>query len=129
MTEFFMPMIPPTSTHQERGFTVINGKRRYYNRGNGDSEQKLEAHLFQHVPEEPAGGAVQLIVKWCFPLKGKHTDGEPHTNKPDADNLCKSLLDIMTKLRFWNDDKQVYSLVCEKFWAATPGIYIRIEEL
>lgn len=128
MLEFFIDMIPPTATHQQKGCTVVKGKRKYYDRGNGDAEQKLTAYLSRYRPSQPCKGAVQLIVKWCFPLKAAHINGEPYTNKPDADNLCKSLLDVMTKLGYWNDDKQVYSLVCEKFWAQRPGIYIKIKE-
>ena len=130
MTEFFMPMEPPTSTHQQQGHTVDQrGVHRFYKRGNGEAEAKLAAHLRKHIPEQPYTSAVQLVVKWCFPLKAKHTDGEPYTNKPDVDNLCKSLFDIMTKLGYWKDDKQIYSAVVEKFWANVPGVYVRIEEV
>lgn len=121
-------MIPPTSTHQERGCTIVNGKRRYYDRGNGDAEQKLHVYLAQHIPDQPFTGPIQVITKWLFPIKGKHSNGEPYTNKPDADNLCKSLYDIMTKLGYWKDDKQIYSSITEKFWAERSGIYVRIEE-
>lgn len=130
MTEFFMPMIPPTSTHQQQGSTISkNGKRCYYQRRNGDAEEKLRAHLSKHVPPVPYTGAIEVVTKWCFPIKGKHKNGEPYTNKPDADNLCKSLYDIMSKLGFWKDDKQISSSITQKFWAEVPGIYIRIEEV
>ncbi len=130
MTEFFMSMIPPTSTHQQQGHTVDkNGVHRFYNRSNGEAEAKLAAHLIKHIPPEPYTGAIEVIVKWCFPIKGRHKDGEPYTNKPDADNLCKSLYDIMSKLGYWKDDKQISSSITQKFWAEVPGIYIRIEEV
>jgi Holliday junction resolvase RusA-like endonuclease len=35
----------------------------------------------------------------------------------------------MTHLGYWEDDALVASEITEKFWADTPGIYIRIEEL
>lgn len=128
--EFFMDMIPPTSTHQQQGHTVDKkGVHRFYKRNNGEAEAKLTAFLCKHIPEQPFTGPVQIIVKWCFPLRAKHFDGEPYTNKPDVDNLCKSLFDIMTKLHFWRDDKQIYSAVTEKFWAKRPGIYIKIKEV
>ena len=73
--------------------------------------------------------AIRLIVKWMFPLKGKHYDGEWYTNKPDYDNLPKAMNDIMTKLGYWKDDCIIASGITEKFWSATPGIYVRIEEL
>ncbi len=126
---FFMPMIPPTSTKQTRGIRHgKDGKVQFYSRNDGDTEEKLKAHLAQHVPPEPFTGAVKIVCKWCFPIKGKHVDGEPYINKPDVDNLCKSMYDIMTKLGFWRDDKQIYSSVTEKFWADVPGIYVRVEE-
>ena len=126
MLEFFIDMIPPTATHQQKGYTVVNGKRRYYDRSNGDAEQKLTAYLSQYRPAAPYTSAIQVVTKWCFPIKGKHNDGEPYTNKPDADNLCKALYDIMTKLGYWKDDSHIYSSITEKFWAETPGIYIKI---
>ena len=130
MTEFFMSMIPPTSTHQQQGHTLDkNGVHRFYKRSNGEAEAKLAAHLIKHIPPEPYTGAIEVVVKWCFPIKGRHKDGEPYTNKPDADNLCKSLYDIMSKLRYWKDDKQISSSITQKFWAEVPGIYIRIEEV
>ena len=35
----------------------------------------------------------------------------------------------MTRLHFWQDDAQVASEISEKFWANTPGIFIRVEAL
>ena len=40
--------------------------------------------------------------------------GEPHTKKPDLDNLAKQIKDAMTRLQFWHDDRQVMRIVCEK---------------
>lgn len=130
MTEFFMPMIPPTATKQARGWgKTKDGKVISYDRANADTEGKLTSHLARHIPPKPYTGAIRLIVKWMFPLKGKHYDGEWYTNKPDYDNLPKAMNDIMTKLGYWKDDCIIASGITEKFWSATPGIYVRIEEL
>lgn len=131
MTEFFMPMIKlPTSTKQERGWSKTkSGKVCTYDRDNKDAEAKLKAFLAQHVPPEPYTGALRLVVKWLFPLKGNHKDGEWYTQKPDYDNLPKAMNDIMTKLGYWKDDCIIASGVTEKIWSAIPGIYVRIEEL
>ena len=51
------------------------------------------------------------------------------TDKPDTENLNKALVDCMTALDFWADDAQVVSEIIEKFWANTPGIYIRVDIL
>ncbi len=129
MTEFFMPMKPPTVTQQEHEVTVINGKPRFYDPPELQAARaKLTAHLARHMPKEPYKCGVRLVTKWLFP-KGKHADGEYKITKPDTDNLQKLLKDCMTSCGFWKDDALVASEIIEKFWAATPGIYIKIEEL
>ena len=126
--EFFMAMIPPTITHQEKN--LVNGRPRFYEPDElKAARQKLTAYLGQHVPEEPYQGGIQLIVKWCFQTKGRHKDGEYRITKPDTDNLQKLLKDCMTSVGFWSDDAQVASEIVEKFWAEIPGIYIRVTEL
>jgi len=128
--KFFMPMVPPTVTHQEKSWTVRNGKPVSYEPAELKAARaKLEAHLAQHRPERKMEGALRLIVKWCFPIVGKHLDGEYKTTKPDTDNLEKLLKDIMTKLGFWKDDAQVASEIIEKFYARIPGILVYVEEI
>lgn len=129
-SEFFLPMHPPTVTHQEHKVTVINGKPKFYEPQElKDARAKLSAYLSRHVPEEKYTGAVRLTVKWLFPRSGKKQNGEYKTTRPDTDNLNKLLKDCMTDLGFWKDDALVASEICEKFWADNPGIYIKIEEL
>lgn len=128
-TEFFLHIIPPRITHQEKKVSVVNGKPVFYNPPElKAARQKLEAHLGQHVPDQEYVGAVRLIVKWCFP-RGDHKDGEYKKTKPDTDNLQKMLKDVMTDLHYWKDDALVASEIVEKFWADIPGIYISISEL
>lgn len=128
--EFFMPMIPPTATHQEKQVRVVKGKPVFYEPPElKAARSKLTAHLVGHRPERPLEGAVRLVVKWCFPRNGNHHDGEYRITKPDTDNLQKLLKDCMTAAGFWKDDAQVASEICEKFWADVPGIYICAEEI
>lgn len=129
VTEFFMPMIPPTVTHQEKQVHVVKGKPIFYEPSElKTARQKLMAHLGQYAPEQPYYCGVRLAVKWCFP-KGRHDNGAYKTTKPDTDNLQKLLKDCMTQVGFWEDDALVASEIVEKFWAEIPGIYIRIEKL
>lgn len=128
-TEFFVAIIPPTVTHQEKKVSVIKGKPVFYEPPNlKDARLKLMSHLARFVPSKKYIGGVRLIVKWCFPRKN-HRDGEYKITKPDTDNLQKLLKDVMTKLGYWADDNLVASEIVEKFWAEKPGIYIRIEDL
>jgi Holliday junction resolvase RusA-like endonuclease len=127
--EFFMAMVPPTVTHQEKQVHVVNGKPVFYETPELiTARQKLMDHLARHTPAVKYMGPVELVTKWCFP-KGRHQNGEYRTTKPDTDNLQKLLKDCMTNAGFWKDDCLVCREITEKFWADIPGIYIRIEEL
>jgi Holliday junction resolvase RusA-like endonuclease len=127
--EFFVTIVPPTVTHQEKKVRVVNGKPIFYEPDElKDARQKLLAHLAKHVPDEKFTGPIQLITKWCY-LKGKHGNGEYKTTKPDTDNMIKLLKDVMTELGYWQDDALVASEITEKFWADNPGIYVRINQL
>ena len=134
MTEFFMPMIPPTVTHQEKQVAIRNGKPVFYEPPElKDARAKLMSHLAGHQPDKPLNCGVRLTVKWLFyDHTGKlHKDGEYRITKPDTDNLIKLLKDCMTALCFWKDDAQVASEHNEKFWVveSPSGIYVKIEEL
>lgn len=127
--EFFMPIIPPTVTHQEKQVHVVNGKPVFYEPQELKAARaKLEAHLGQHKPKQKYMAPVELVTKWCFP-RGKHKDGEYRATKPDTDNLQKLLKDCMSAVGFWKDDALVTREIVEKFWAEVPGIYIRVSEL
>lgn len=128
-TEFFLAMIPPTVTSQEKKVTVKNGKPVIYKTAEiKAAEQKFLGYLGKHVPEQPYVGATRLIVRWFF-SRGKHNDGEYKTTKPDTDNLQKIFKDCMTQCGYWKDDALVCSELIEKFWADIPGIYVRIEDI
>lgn len=129
ITEFFMPMKkPPTTTHQQKQVRVVNNKPIFYEPDDLKAARALlMAHMGKHVPVNKYKQPVRVTVKWCFPITGKRADGEYKHTKPDIDNSQKLLFDCMTHLGFWEDDSLVVSLIAEKFWAAMPGIYIRIE--
>jgi Holliday junction resolvase RusA-like endonuclease len=136
MVEFFMPIIPPTTTFQQKEVTVTWNKKkkkhipRFYESAELKAARaKLTAHLAKHVPKQKYTSAVRLVTKWLFPITRDRKDGQYKDTKPDTDNLQKLLKDIMTGLGFWTDDALVASEITEKFWAETPGIYIRIEEV
>ena len=117
---FFMPMRPPTATHQEQQVRTVRGKPVFYEPPDlAEARAKLTAHLAPHRPAKPLGGAVRLIVKWWVPLCGEHPDGEDNAPRPDTDKLYK----------LQKDDAQVASELCEKFWAGVPGIFICVQEL
>ena len=140
--EFFMPMIPPTITHQEHKIRVINGRPQFYEPPELKAARiKLLDAVAGHKPELKLTGPVQLITKWIWPLEQPESGQlnllkltDPHfftwkTTRPDTDNLIKMLKDCMTKAGFWKDDAQVVSEVTEKMYSFHPGIYVKVVQL
>lgn len=127
----FLSMIPPTITQQEHRIGVSKtGKKYTYEQTElKEARSELRAHLSKHAPTQPLTGPVRLVTIWCFPIKGRHKNGEWRTSKPDTDNLNKMLKDVMTSLGFWKDDAQVASESIQKFWTDQPGIYIEWGEM
>ena len=131
--QFFMPLRPPTVTHNAKQLHAFLRAGRpcavlHDSPELKDARAKLHAHLAPHAPAKPLAGPVRLVVKWLFPAGG-HPDGSYKATKPDTDNLEKALKDEMTRLGFWRDDAQVASEIVEKFYAGIPGIYIEVHAL
>lgn len=127
---FFIPMEHvPTVTDQEHKIAVINGRPQIYKPPElKDAKAMFLNVLAPHAPATPLRGAVEFVVKWCFPLQG-HRDGDWKTTKPDTDNLQKLLKDCMTKTKYWTDDAQVASELSQKFHSKITGIWIMVREL
>ena len=61
--EFFMPMKPPTVTHQEKKWRVVKGKPVPYEPPEvRAARSKLTADLAGHRPVEPLAGAVRHCI-------------------------------------------------------------------
>lgn len=129
MIGFFLPMVPPTVTHQEKKIRVLNGKPVVYEPADLKAARaKLTGMVARYAPEHPLAGPLQLVTKWIWPARHPLLY-EWKTSKPDTDNLIKLLKDCMTAAHYWNDDAQVASEITEKFYGQQPGIYVMIEEL
>lgn len=62
-----------------------------------------------------------------MPTKDKTRWGQPHTFRPDADNLAKLVLDAMMKAGLLADDSIVSSLLVRKTWAQEGGLVATIK--
>lgn len=125
---FFIKMIPPTTTAQERRVAMIKGRPIFYDSPKiKEAKANLSEHLSPHRPDAPLEGPIALTAIWYFPKGKTHKDCEWRITRPDTDNLQKLLKDCMTKLGFWHDDAQVCYERVEKQWSDDPtGIYIEI---
>lgn len=75
----------------------------------------LSTVLPQYAPVEPITDAVAVTITFIMPEPKKATS-KPH--RADLDNLCKILLDEMTKAAFFADDSLVTELHLSKRYAA-----------
>lgn len=130
-----LDIVPPTATAQQKGVFVRNGRAHFFTKQKvRDAEDFLAAMLAPHAPAEPLRGGIYFVARWCFPYRKSErksvtkTGREiPHTVRPDLDNLEKALLDVLTRLRFWEDDAQVFMKSTAKVWGPAPYLAIAIK--
>lgn len=135
---FAMPCIPPTTTHQHKRIVRAGRFSRLADKPElNAAKQTLEALLLPHRPVEPVAGPVALRLVFVWPWLKKHTKAQrnacggvikviPHTSRPDASNLAKTLEDRLVALRFLADDNAVVRLEVHKFWGDCPGIGVEM---
>lgn len=108
------PMPKPRMTHQGR-FDPRQKKFWAY------KEQLLwAAKLCKFSP----GTALEMTFYMPLPRVQKKSDtrkpGDPHTQKPDIDNLVKGVLDS-----FFEDDSNVHEVNAKKIWANVGAVEIK----
>lgn len=89
----------------------------------------------QQAPREPWAQAVRVDVEAYFPrpqwlLNVLPDKTLPMLERPDRDNLDKTILDTLTGLGYWVDDSQVYVGKLEKWYVQDgygPGARISID--
>lgn len=129
---FRMDGIPPHKTLQAgRGARVENGEVRFFTRADTRAEAwQMRAEFSRRLPSgwRAKGGPVKVRVELVYPLRKRERErlegaGDlllPHVERPDADNIVKSLLDSMTRAGVWADDAQVCDLRVRKWRGARP---------
>lgn len=81
-------------------------------------------------PKQPSDRPIRLVVCLYFNIsKPQKLWGKYKTTRPDCDNYVKEIKDVMTDLKFWNDDAQVVDLRVIKRYSEKATIYISLEEL
>lgn len=125
----------PTGTAQQTGQRVVHGRIHHYIRGNVQKQKDIfracitEAlsDLGREAPHYE--GPVFVSIHFYYQIKQKKLWGSWKDTRPDVDNSVKGLLDVMTKMRFWNDDSQICKLHIDKTYSEKPGILIDIGRL
>lgn len=76
------------------------------------------------IPNPPPPAAIRITAFLAMPSswskkKREASNLQPHTQKPDVDNIAKAVLDSL-----YSEDSKVYSLTVTKFWATNPKIEV-----
>ena len=77
----------------------------------------MEIKVFMGIPQSTSKKRAADMMK-CK---------ERPTKKPDVDNIIKIVMDALNGVAY-PDDKQVVSIVCNKYYNATPRVEVQIEE-
>ena len=138
--EFLIHCIPPKSTHQASACIMKNkytGKQ-FVGKPSSSKGAMVKNELMLlfalHRPAAPFKGPLRLKIIWMYPYRKSEALKRirpymPCDTRPDADNLEKLVMDVMTRLGFYNDDGQVSDLRFIKCWNKETGIAVTLEEL
>lgn len=139
MTITFFVTGTPKPQPRPRAF-AMHGKVRVYDPATAEGWKSCIAQAAREVlPAEPIAEPIKLDVCFFMPrpkghhkkdgtIKDAHLDRR-HSQKPDADNLVKAVMDALSELQAWKDDSQVWNLRVVKVWADQerfPGASVRI---
>lgn len=131
---------PPRQTHQSRLRAYRIGKFCRIVKAKPDAAtQALSQQIFsqlltlrkgqQYLFPQPT--AVHCSITWGFPFPAsvkaadrKHSQWR--TQRPDLDNLSKTVLDALTDAGAWEDDAQVSLLTLAKFNSPSPSVSITL---
>jgi Holliday junction resolvase RusA-like endonuclease len=113
-----IPLVPKPQARSR--FSTRGGfAKAYKSKEQRTEEEFIMFYLKEHVPAQPIQTGVKLKVICYMPIpkstsKKKRALMEigqvPHIKKPDLDNLLKNIMDCMTKMQFWKDDRQVFDI-------------------
>lgn len=124
MTTFTIPGKPCAKRrHRSR---VVNGKAMTHNDPKNVTEEAQAAFIASQHFTDPLDGPVILEIRAYFPMPKSWSKkrqiamkDQPHTQKPDRDNVEKWVMDSLNRIA-WHDDCQVWDGPVTKRWAM-PG--------
>lgn len=137
--QFFIPIIPTAQARGRAGINKATGRALiYHGKNQNRNSRDLIALMAPFAPETPLEGPLELTViatrpisaSWPKKKQASAIDKKIYpTVTPDLDNYLKQVMDCMTALRFWNDDKQVVFILARKEYGENPGWRIHLEEI
>jgi Holliday junction resolvase RusA-like endonuclease len=123
--EFVVPLAPKGKSRHR----TANG-RAYTPKDQVRWEQQFALFAAQYRPESPIEGPICLMVTATFSrpkrLRKKKDETERpgrlfHFQKPDADNILKSICDALNDTGWWKDDAQIAFTNVTKYFEEIDG--------
>jgi Holliday junction resolvase RusA-like endonuclease len=104
-----------------------------YNDPKYTAHKKQISEIAKRFFKEPMQGALRMGILFQFKktkswTKKKKREAYWHTQKPDADNLAKTVKDALNQIAY-KDDSQICDLDVVKIWGDTNKIVIELEEI
>lgn len=141
--DFFMEFDPPTATAQHKGARIVvpNDPAQkpfiswFTKKETVEAEKTIARHLAPFRPVAPFQGPLRIVTEWTFPWrttepKKNRVDGwKWKDTSSDADNLLKTMLDVLQSEGFYGNDSQIADLRVTKMWGDRPGIRVTMEAL
>lgn len=138
MLTFFVDCVPPKTNHHAKKIVTIKTRGgRVFSRL-ADTKELIQAtgsliEMFMpHVPPAPIPGPIHLELELTWPWRASDSKRDralgriPCTVKPDLDNSCKGITDVLAMLRFIEHDAEISHLCATKWIGNRPGIRITI---
>ena len=137
MIDITLRCVPPSTTAQKKRVRIITSRSGkpipvfFHGTQMRREAETWHALLAPYVPATPLTGATALAVTLTYPhLKATPKRDRhrliPKVSKPDAGNASKHLEDLLTQMRFIEDDQQVARLTVEKYHGPEDRVGIRI---
>lgn len=97
-------------------------------------ERTVGQIALQHF-SEPLEGPVRITIRATFETpkswskkKTAELINRPHTQKPDLDNIAKSIKDALNRIAY-SDDSQVCQMFVSKVWGPTARTVVTVEAI
>lgn len=136
--EFWMSMVPPEVTSQQKGLNTRGRTPRFYKKDAvKEAERQLLKHLWEHRPAELMTGPLALCTAWVWPWRlgetntvTNHFPLKLRDTRPDHDNCIKLFQDCMARKgrEYFKEDGKIATSITQTFWGEQPGIAVRIAE-
>lgn len=114
---------------------IVNGKIRTWQPSKVTrNANRLALHAALHRPPAPLDGPLFLFVtfRWPWPKSAPKWQRDlgryPRDTKPDFDNCCKQVCDVLETAGYYLNDSQIAEATIRKVWADQGGIEIIIGE-